>query len=277
MSRSKKIIKKIIAKAGYNISKHPAGNQLQGSIHSIENYLKHIEGDTNYYETPIGNYFLPNNAPDDIVINAMKAGQYFEPHIIAIAEKYIKPGTSVLDIGANLGQMSIHFSKLAGPAGKVYSFDADDYIFEFLLKNIKANNCSNIEPIFGAVYYKAGETLFFPKQDFIRFASYGSYGINPNAEEGREVKTITIDSLVIQEPIGFMKVDVQGSDLFALHGAEQTIRRNKMPIIFEFEQQFQKEFKTTFQDYVEFVDHISYRFVEIVRDVNYLLFPKENI
>lgn len=271
MGRLKRTIKNTIAKTGFAVTRL---KKIKSSNDNEANYLKYASGDADYYETPIGNYFLPNNAPNDGVIMTMKSGNYFEPHIIEIAQRFIQPGTTVLDIGANLGQMSIHFSKLTGLTGQVYSFDADDYIFNFLLKNIEANSCSNIQAFFGAVYNEADKILHFPKQDFIKFGAYGSYGLNPQTDEGREVKTITIDNLNIQEPISFMKVDVQGSDLFALQGGEQTILRNKMPIIFEFEQQFQKDFNTSFQDYVHFVDHIAYKFVEVVGDINYLILPK---
>ena len=87
----------------------------------------------------------------------------------------------------------------------------------------------------------------------------------------------TIDGLNINTPISFMKVDIKGSDLFALRGAVETIKRNRMPIIFEFEQQFQAEFGTSFQDYVDFVDSISYRFEKLVLEpesINYLIVPR---
>jgi hypothetical protein len=44
-----------------------------------------------------------------------------------------------------------------------------------------------------------------------------------------------------------------------------------MPIIFEFEQRFQAEFRTSFQDYVDFVNSISYRFEKTVSNINYLI------
>ena len=73
-----------------------------------------------------------------------------------------------------------------------------------------------------------------------------------------------------------MKMDIQGSDLFALHGAVETIKRHRMPIIFEFYQPFQAEFRTSFQDYVDFVNSISYRFEKVVMEIesiNYLIVP----
>ena len=116
--------------------------------------------------------------------------------------------------------------------------------------------------------------MLFPKQDFKQFSAYGSYGIDPTALEGREVKSLTIDSLDVQDHISFMKVNIQGSDLAALRGAKETIMRHKMPIIFEFEQQFQDSFQTCFHDYVSFVNEISYRFDKVVMDINYLILLK---
>lgn len=227
-----------------------------------------------FYKTAIGNYYVPADAiKDNIVIN-MKKGKIFEPEIVDVANRYVKNGTTVLDVGANLGQMSLLFSKFTGENGQVLSFEADDFIFNILQKNISANNCKNVKAILGAVYDCDGKRMFYPVQDFKRFGSYGSYGIDPTAKKGRSINTITIDSLNINKPISFMKVDIQGSDLFALKGAVKTIMKNRMPIIFEFEQQFQNEFDTTFQDYIEFIQSISYKVKEVVNKINYLILPK---
>ncbi len=56
--------------------------------------------------------------------------------------------------------------------------------------------------------------------------------------------------------------------------AKETIMKNRMPIIFEFEQQFQEQFSTTFQDYVDFVAEINYKFVMVFEYTNYLIEPR---
>lgn len=231
-------------------------------------------GDLDHYKTPHGNFYVPRDAPNDVIINSIKSGKIFEPEIVDIARRFIKPGTAVLDLGANFGQMSILFSEMTGDDGMVYAFEADDFVFDVLKKNIEANDRKNIEPLFGAVFDESGKDLFFPKQDFERFDAYGSYGIDPNAHTGRMVPSIAIDDLSFEMPISFMKVDVQGSDLFAMQGATRTIRSHRMPILFEFEQQFQGEFGTSFRDYVRFVDSIGYEFVDVINQINYLVAPK---
>jgi FkbM family methyltransferase len=263
----KQFIRGILNKYNYDIVKTSAHGSVQ---YKQKSDIKELD----YFVTPTGNYYLPKHLKKDIVANTIKSGGIFEPEIIKLAEKYIKQGGSILDVGANYGQMSICFSKMVS-SGRIYSFEAEPFINSILQKNVRANNCTNIRVIGGAVYHKNDEKLVFPEPDFVRFDSYGSYGIDPNRKEGRTVESFTIDSLNIKEPISFMKVDVQGSDLFALMGAKETIQKNKMPIVFEFEQQFQEEFHTTFNDYADFIRDIDYSFKEIIAGINYLIVPKE--
>lgn len=262
----KKILRNISNKFGYDIVKN--------NNYGINKYKSQSdEPGLDFFDTPLGKYYLPGNAPRDIVAAHIKKGVCFEKEVFEECAKYIKPGTVFLDIGANYGQMSILLSRQMKNA-TIYAFEAEPFVFSILEKNIKANGCDNIKAIYGAVHNKGGEELFFPEPDFQRFDSYGSYGIDVNASAGRKVKSIAIDDLNIEEKISCMKIDIQGSDLFALQGAKETILKNKMPIIFEFEQQFQNEFNTSFDDYVDYIKSVGYSFSKIILDINYLVTPE---
>jgi FkbM family methyltransferase len=228
-----------------------------------------------FYETTTGNYYLPADAHGDGVANTIKNNQVFEKEVVNLASRYIKPGDTILDVGSNFGQMSILFSNIVGENGKVHAFDADDWVYEILTKNIEANNkTGKIIPHFGAVHNVAGEILIFPEQDFEEFGAYGSYGIDYNAKQGRQVKTITIDNLNIEGPVHFMKIDIQGGDLQAMQGARKTIERNRMPILFEYEYNFEEKYNLCFQDYVDFAQSINYKFHRIVNGHNFLIVPR---
>ncbi len=222
-------------------------------------------------KSAVGNMFVPVYPDNDVITQAIRSGAVFDEHIVQCAAEYIRQGTVVIDIGANFGQMTLCFARLVGETGRVIAFEADDYIHHILSRNIVVNRAANVTAINKAVHDVAGNKVYFPDQDFVRFASYGSYGINPHATQGRAVETVTVDSLRIEEPISFMKVDVQGSDLFAMRGARETILKHRMPIIFEYEEQFQHEFGTTFQDYVDFVLSIGYKFVKTVDSINFVV------
>ena len=262
----KGLIRSTVNRLGFNLSKLPE------KIPSV--LPSKTEGGIGFYQTAHGNYFLPVNVSNDIVINCIKAGLIFEPEVVETAKRFIKKGTTVLDVGSNFGQMAMAFARLTGENGAVFAFEAQKKVFDLLEKNLAANSVTNVRPVFNAVYFESGKTFYFPEPDFVRFDSYGSYNLPLDLKTGQEVVSLKIDDLEIEKPVSFMKVDVQGCDLFAMQGAAKTIEKHRMPILFEFEQQFQDEYHTDFQDYVEFVDSIGYKFAEVILNNNYLIVPR---
>ena len=73
------------------------------------------------FKTAIGNYYLPVDVEKDVIVNEMKSGRVFEPEIIEVAKQYITEGSTVLDVGANFGQMTLFFSQFVGEKGRVLS------------------------------------------------------------------------------------------------------------------------------------------------------------
>lgn len=259
----KKLIISIIRKLGFDIVRY--GN----SVKSVR--TKKLS----FYKTKTGNYYLPSDAVNDGIASSIKNNLVFDKEVVDCSAKYIKPGSVVLDLGCNFGQMSVLFSKLVGERGKVHSFEADDWIYEILLKNITANKKEGIViPHFGAVHNLNNKTLYYPIQDFKKYQTYGSYGIDYTVHRGRKVTSLTIDSLDIKGKISFMKIDLEGGDLKAMQGAKQTILKNKMPILFEYQYIFEDKYKMCFQDYVDFVESINYRFSKVVDNCNFLILPK---
>ena len=262
----RKIIRNFLNKRKYEIIKQPyIGDKYPNLSKNKDEY---------YCETPIGKFYLPFNAELDAVASTLIRGKYFEPYIIEIAKKHIKSNSTVLDIGANFGQMSMVFSNLVEPNGEVMSFEAQNLVFHFLEKNIEANRCKNVRLIERAVYNKENEVLYFSTPDMTNGAPYSGNTILGNSKTSNGVKSITIDSLKIDNPISFMKIDIEGSDIFALKGAKETILKHKMPIIFEYTQHVQTDFNTSFQDYVDFVESINYKFEAIIEKINFLILPK---
>jgi FkbM family methyltransferase len=228
-----------------------------------------------YHITPIGNYYLPEHNDKDVIIRHMKRGVMYDMPIVQAALDLIHPGSCVIDVGANFGQMTIAFSKAVGHSGVVHSFEAQAFVFDILQKNITANSCDNVQLHYAAVFDKDGEIFYFHHEDSSN--DYGTHGIDLSGhkQKGQGVKSLTIDALNIEQPVSFMKVDIQGSDLYALKGAVNTIRRHRMPLIFEYEEHLQEQFGTNFQDYVDFVQSIGYRFAKTITRTNFLIVPKE--
>src|SRR5690348_15759402 len=59
----------------------------------------------------------------------------------------LKPGDTVLDIGANAGVYSLLASKKVGPKGKIYAFEPTAETYKLLVKNLTLNHCENVVPV----------------------------------------------------------------------------------------------------------------------------------
>lgn len=263
----KNLVRKFLNKKGYEIIKQQYIGDKYSNLSKNKNEY--------YCETPIGNFYLPLNFEKDAVTNTLVRGKYFEPEIIFESKKYIKNGDVVLDVGSNFGSMTLAFSNMVGENGIVYSIEAQKCVYDFLIKTIEANSLDNVIPINKAIHKEDGLNVYFPNIDFSEYSAFKDAPYSGNAiigNNGIPVKTITIDSLKLDR-VDFIKVDIQGADLFALQGAKETILKCKPTIIFEFEQPIQNEFGTSFNDYVEFVNSINYKFINVISQINYVISP----
>jgi FkbM family methyltransferase len=244
----------------------------RGPYHSVSLARRHPHHPAPLlFEIPSGVYAVPADAETDLISRTISQGAVFDEEIVSTAQHFLKAGDTIFDVGANFGQMTVLFARAVGAAGKVVAFEADDYIADLLRVNVELNGLTNVDVVEGGVWNQNGLTLRYPQPDLQVYGTYGSYGIDPSATEGRIVKSLTIDSLKYPLPVSFLKVDIQGSDLFGLQGAIETIRRNRMPILFEYEPLLQLQFGTTLDDYLAFVEQIKYRVERVINGINYLI------
>jgi FkbM family methyltransferase len=198
IQKIKKIVLKVINKLGYHLSAidHFPNEKAYARPSKYE--------DLKYYETPIGKYYLPKTSSNDVIAKCMRNGVLFDEVIINTAKRYIKEDTGVVDIGSNYGRMTIEFSKYIGQNGKVYSFEAQKSVYDILIKNVEANCPSRVQTYYNAEYETDKRVMKFPIPDFRKTETLGSFGLNPQIDEGIDVTTITIDSLNIKQPISFI-------------------------------------------------------------------------
>lgn len=58
----------------------------------------------------------------------------------------LRPGDTVVDIGANIGAFAVLAASVVGPAGRVIAFEPVPATFERLLANLALNGCGNVRP-----------------------------------------------------------------------------------------------------------------------------------
>jgi FkbM family methyltransferase len=159
-------------------------------------------------------------------------GEYGEGEI-KVFEQLLQPGDVVIDVGANIGALSVPMGQLVGKTGKVIAFEPGDNNVELL----EANLAANTECDFTIMHYAAGAehgevtvaqvaspTLWRkPEKDF--------HLLGPEIK----VKVIPIDDLDLPR-CKLIKIDVDGMEAEVIRGMDQTIRRCRPFIYIENEQ-----------------------------------------
>jgi len=140
----------------------------------------------------------------------------------------IRDGDVLLDVGANIGWYSLVLDRIAGEArADIYAFEPDPENFVLLGENRALNAAQRVHPVQLGVSDRTGTF------ELHRFggSNRGRHSMLPIHEGGTiEIRTITLDEFWAQEELGeriprFLKMDIEGFELAALHGAEGVLAR----------------------------------------------------
>lgn len=150
-----------------------------------------------------------------------------------VMRSLIKPGQTVLDIGANIGFFTLEMARLVGPQGKVIAFEPDAVNFGLLRQNIQLNHFPHVTPVRAAVGQRNGTaTLFTEPENKGDHRLYAS----PGHARSQVVRIWTIDEYCYRHGLqpDFIKMDIQGYELFALQGMKKVLQQKKVRLLMEF-------------------------------------------
>jgi len=170
---------------------------------------------------------------DLTVGNHVVIGRSYDPGISAVFSRRVKPGMAVLDIGANIGYLTMHLASLVGTAGLVVAVEPNPENIKLLEASRRVNGFDQIVVIQAAagrstgllelsVSYSNGTTTDLPSDLDAIFAS-------------RPVPCFALDDLVPKDRhFNLVKIDTEGAELNALIGLSRTIERDRPIIVSEF-------------------------------------------
>ena len=142
---------------------------------------------------------------------------------------YIKKNDKIIDVGANIGTITLTCAMKTGLNGKVYSIEPNPIVFKYLQSNIKLNQLKNIKTYNNAIGDKKGAVAFSViHSDGQSKVIEKEFLDDPIVQQGRkiEVPITSIDNLELKElEFSLMKIDVEGYEKFVLLGAKNTIKK----------------------------------------------------
>jgi FkbM family methyltransferase len=156
-----------------------------------------------------------------------------DPSLCALADRYVRPGDTVWDVGANIGLFSFCAAVRAGRNGRVLSIEPDADMVRLLHRSIKVNHLK-VEVLPIAISDKVGFMRF---QTAVRaraanaLEGFGDSSSMGGVAELRFVPTTTLDALLAEfGPPALVKIDVEGAELLVMRGAS-VLLRDVRPII----------------------------------------------
>jgi len=175
---------------------------------------------------------LEGLAEDVTVFQPVRDSGVWEPHVIAVLERFVKPHFVCLDVGANIGAITLPLARLA-TKGMVYAFEASPTAHELLRRNIVSNGIVNAAANNAAITEHSGDTveMFSTEAELgCTHMTSSHLGRGGNREE---VRTLALDDYGISR-VDFIKMDVEGAEIKALQGASRILESQKPILVIEY-------------------------------------------
>tara|TARA_Y100001970_G_scaffold293344_1_gene439559 strand:- start:436 stop:1422 length:987 start_codon:yes stop_codon:yes gene_type:complete len=227
--------------------------KLRKNFENIERSKK-IEGNKVFFKDNDNNFFL--DLEKKLQRNFYIYNE-FENHHSQILEAVIKPNTIVIDIGANVGILSIKFANILKKKefnkdeknkyeGKVISFEPSKNTFYELLFNIEINKDqkhSTIEAFNLGLGIKTEDKIFYEIKDPNMQHSHAFIKNNLFKNEEKKiietkVKCVSLDEFFLdkyEQKISLIKIDTGGDELDIIKGSKKIIVKFNPTILFEFD------------------------------------------
>ena len=180
-------------------------------------------------------------------------------------DKIVDKDSESVDVGVYRGVYTFQLAKISK---HVHSFEPNPLIFPYLNKNLQ-KLIENLTLYNVALSDKNGESeLRIPirnkyanKNNYEEMYESGRATIHKNNIINSEynsfkVRTVKLDDVLINNPIGFVKIDAEGHEKAILVGAKEIIKSRKPNLLVEIEERYTNE-KT--ESIIEFINNLGYK------------------
>ena len=190
-----------------------------------------------------------------------------------LKETVLRPGLTVIDIGANVGAFTLPLASAVGPQGTVIAIEATRFAFEKLQANLSLNPAIASHVL--TVQVMLGDTDQPSEVDGIysswRLDDAGPADRHPE-HGGRKMSVAgaqwaTLDSLLTRDPAlsahanraDFVKLDVDGNELAVLRGARRFLESRRPSLLIEIAPYVQNESLGRFEKLLAEIRRLDYR------------------
>jgi FkbM family methyltransferase len=150
-------------------------------------------------------------------------------------EEYLRPGMTVVDVGANIGYIAAVAARIVGPTGCVLAIEPEPRNLALLTANMARNNYRQVIVCACAAGNASGTATLACSA-----WNMGDHRISTGQARGERTATVrvdTVDQLVARHNLGrvdLIKMDVQGYEPAVIGGIGEVVHRHRPTVLTEF-------------------------------------------
>lgn len=166
---------------------------------------------------------------------------YYSRDVVYVLDRLVRPGMVVMDIGANIGEISMALAKRVGANGRVFSFEPMDKLYARLSEHIAVNSFYQVKALNIGLSDKAGSAKIYSANEVFKDGAEHQglgtiYASKTRSVLDQVITLSTLDQVVAEnglQRLDLMKIDVEGAELSVLKGGLATLERFRPMIVIE--------------------------------------------
>ena len=177
--------------------------------------------------------------PQEETSRAVYVSGVYEPCTTSVLRVLLSEGNTCIDVGANVGIVSLLASRWVGPTGRVISFEPSAREFARLREHIERNALANVRAVHAALGRHDGTaTLQVAGPVNAGHNTLETQFVYPEvtAAYSETASVVRLDNFVSANGVAkvdVIKVDVEGSEHKVIEGAQRTIARDRPALLIE--------------------------------------------
>ena len=196
----------------------------------------------------------------DVGIHLLTLGAW-EANYMALFDKLLKPGDTVLDIGANHGVYALHAALAVGPKGRVHAFEPNPRLARLVDFSLRLNGFGDYAVLHPVGVSDTNRTARLSFSD--AFSGGGSIVKDQSGglDQGVECRLISLDSLFADPKfqIDVIKMDIEGHEGLAIRGMQKLLERSPdIKILMEFSSEMMARAGVSAQETVKLLMNLDF-------------------
>jgi FkbM family methyltransferase len=153
---------------------------------------------------------------------------WHQPYVLRPILQFLRPGMTMIDVGAHFGQFSVAAGLAVGSEGAVHAFEPGRDQLRYLQHNVEINKLKAIVQINRTALGSSPGTIGY------KSGAEGNLGGSHVVPDGTDVALTTLDRYCADRgvpKVDALKIDVEGYELEVLRGFARTLRENPPGLI----------------------------------------------